>query len=150
MQVDLWDTGGAERFRTITDGYYRNVAAAILVYAVDDKVSCYDMQDWMDNAKTYIDDVSNVTWSMWGNKSDSSYHEVQIKEAKSSLRNNYSELVDAMSFQLVSAKTGKDVKDAFEELIAATHKRTQRPAAKDADLIDLHRGHSRNQQKKCC
>ena len=145
----MWDTGGAERFRTITDGYYRNVSAAILVYAVDDKVSCYDMQDWMDNARTYIDDISNVTWAVWGNKSDSSYHEVQAKEAKSSLRNNYSDLVDAMSFQIVSAKTGKEVKVAFEELIAATHRRAQRPMSKDTDLIDLNKGPSRK-QGKCC
>ena len=125
------------------------MAAAILVYAVDDKVSVYDMQDWMDNAKTYIDDITSVMWTMWGNKSDSSYHEVQVKEAKSSLRNNYSELVDVMTFQLVSAKTGKGVKEAFEELIAATHKKIQRRAVKDADVITFD-GHPRKQQKKCC
>lgn len=107
------------------------------------------MQDWMDNAQTYIDDVSNVTWTVWGNKSDSSYHEVQPKEAKSSLRNNYSDIVDVMTFQLVSAKTGKEVKEVFEELIAATHKRAQRPVTKDTELIDLHRGPS-GKQSKCC
>ena len=34
-KVNLWDTGGAERFRTITDAYYRESVGAILVFSLD-------------------------------------------------------------------------------------------------------------------
>lgn len=37
IKVQIWDTAGTERFRTITPVYYRNVDGVLLVYDIIDK-----------------------------------------------------------------------------------------------------------------
>jgi len=38
-RLQIWDTSGAERFRTISTSYYRGANTVILVYAVNDRES---------------------------------------------------------------------------------------------------------------
>ena len=35
--MQIWDTAGAERFKTITQTYYKGAMGIILVYAVNDR-----------------------------------------------------------------------------------------------------------------
>ncbi|XP_031505826.1 GTP-binding protein YPTC1 [Nymphaea colorata] len=48
MKVQLWDTAGTERFRTITPIYYRNVDGVLLVFDLTDKASFRSIQYWID------------------------------------------------------------------------------------------------------
>lgn len=147
--IDLWDTGGAERFRTITDGYYRQTSAAILVFSVEDQVSCFDLIEWMENALHYIDtDFDDVTWIVWGNKCDMSFAEVGIKEAKSSLSAKFK--VDRIKFSIVSAKTGKNVESQFAELAELIHSKAKTDGNKEPkDAVRFDQPPS-NKERKCC
>jgi small GTP-binding protein len=46
-----WDTGGQERFKSLTQSYYRNVHGYILVYDVTNRESFENMQKWMSDIK---------------------------------------------------------------------------------------------------
>jgi small GTP-binding protein len=48
MKVQLWDTAGTERFRTITPIYYRNVDGVLLVFDITDRASFRSIQYWVD------------------------------------------------------------------------------------------------------
>src|SRR5690348_7703896 len=37
IKLQTWDIGGSERFKTITQSYYKNLSGIILVYDVNDK-----------------------------------------------------------------------------------------------------------------
>ena len=37
LKVHLWDTGGAERFKSMAPLYYRDALGALLVYDISDK-----------------------------------------------------------------------------------------------------------------
>jgi Ras-related protein Rab-39B len=52
VKLQLWDTGGQERYRSITRSYYRNTAAALIVYDVTDRQS-------FDNVKTWLEEIRN-------------------------------------------------------------------------------------------
>jgi small GTP-binding protein len=43
----IWDTSGEERFNSVTPVYYRNSAAAMVVFAVDDGKSYDDLPGWI-------------------------------------------------------------------------------------------------------
>ena len=47
VRVQIWDTAGQEDFQAITRAYYREAAAAILVYDMTNKQSYEKLQSWL-------------------------------------------------------------------------------------------------------
>ena len=47
IHLNIWDTAGDERYRSIMPLYYRDAAAAILVYDVTDPDSFKDLNYWI-------------------------------------------------------------------------------------------------------
>lgn len=48
MKVQLWDTAGTERYKTITPIYYRNVDGVLLIFDLTNKNSFINVQYWVD------------------------------------------------------------------------------------------------------
>ena len=46
--VQIWDTAGHERFRTITTSYVRGSEGILLVYDVTDRNSFESISSWME------------------------------------------------------------------------------------------------------
>ncbi|CAN9327808.1 unnamed protein product [Alternaria sp. RS040] len=68
IKLQLWDTAGTERFRSVSRSYYRGAAGAILVY---------DVSSWrsFEQLKTFLDDARalagpDITIILAGNKND--------------------------------------------------------------------------------
>lgn len=68
IKLQLWDTAGTERFRSVSRSYYRGAAGAILVY---------DVASWrsFEGLRTYMEDVRalaspDCTMILAGNKMD--------------------------------------------------------------------------------
>ncbi|KAI4680346.1 uncharacterized protein J4E84_007994 [Alternaria hordeiaustralica] len=68
IKLQLWDTAGTERFRSVSRSYYRGAAGAILVY---------DVSSWrsFEQLKTFLDDARalagpDITIILAGNKAD--------------------------------------------------------------------------------
>ena len=47
VNVQIWDTGGQERYRTITRNYYEKAAGIILVYDSTDEKSFEEISNWV-------------------------------------------------------------------------------------------------------
>ena len=47
MKINIWDTSGQERFRSITNQYFKGANGVILVYDVTRRQSFTDMIGWM-------------------------------------------------------------------------------------------------------
>ncbi|KAH0791442.1 small GTP-binding protein [Histomonas meleagridis] len=47
VSIQLWDTAGQDKYRSLCPVYFRNVNAAILVYDVTDQASFDALQYWM-------------------------------------------------------------------------------------------------------
>ncbi len=68
MKVQLWDTAGTERFRTITPIYYRNVDGVLLVFDLTDRASFRSIQYWIDELNEKGEDTAQLM--LVGNKND--------------------------------------------------------------------------------
>lgn len=69
-QVMLWDTGGLERYDSMTANYYRNAHAVILVYDMTDEDSLIRLNEWVAEARRNSRWSERLVIALWGNKCD--------------------------------------------------------------------------------
>jgi small GTP-binding protein len=68
VRLLLWDTVGQERFRGITPMYYRNAAAAIVVYSIAHPETFDSVDTWISSLREHSPDPLVILVA--GNKSD--------------------------------------------------------------------------------
>ena len=68
IKLQLWDTAGTERFRSVSRSYYRGAAGAILVYDVASLASFNALPTFLMDARALAS--PNLTVIMAGNKAD--------------------------------------------------------------------------------
>ena len=68
IKLQIWDTGGAERYGFITRSYYRGAAGALLVYDITHRNTFKRLTTWLKDTKSYSS--SNMTIMLIGSKSD--------------------------------------------------------------------------------
>jgi Ras-related protein Rab-1A len=68
VKLQIWDTGGQERFRSITSSFYRGAHGVILVYDVSDFLSFQNLAQWNNEIEKYSRD--SISKLLVGNKSD--------------------------------------------------------------------------------
>lgn len=106
IKVQIWDTAGQERYKTITQTYYKGAMGIILSYAVNDKESFENIENWMKQIKTHAsEDVCKI---LIGNKCDMPDRVISYEEGKK-LADTY-----GISFFETSAKENLNVQDAFK------------------------------------
>lgn len=68
IKLQLWDTAGTERFRSVSRSYYRGAAGAILVYDVSSYTSFSALSTFLMDARALAS--PNLTTILAGNKTD--------------------------------------------------------------------------------
>ena len=68
IKLQLWDTAGTERFRSVSRSYYRGAAGAILVYDLSSMLSFNALPTFLNDARALAS--PNLTLLLAGNKVD--------------------------------------------------------------------------------
>ena len=68
VRLEIWDTAGKERFKTITPSFLRGCQGILFVYDVTDSNSYEHVSSWMLQIKQYAD--LKVVKVLVGNKCD--------------------------------------------------------------------------------
>ncbi|CAF3475708.1 unnamed protein product [Rotaria sp. Silwood1] len=105
IKLQIFDTAGQERFRSVTHSYYRDANALLLLYDVTSYSSFENISAWLSEIKEFAHD--GVVIMLIGNKIDKSQRVVS-REAGERLARDYE-----VSFLETSAKTGQNVELAF-------------------------------------
>ena len=108
VKLHIWDTSGQERFRAMTNLYYRDAQVALLTYDITNESSFNSIDFWIQELKYKVEN-ENMILCLVGNKCDVSNDERKISTAqgkKFAQENN-------MIFYETSAKTGEGVTDLF-------------------------------------
>merc|ERR1712137_773180 len=69
IKLQIWDTAGQEKFRSITKSYYRNSVGVIFVYDITNQATFSHLHEWVEEAKAHIDQ-SRSAFVIVGHKSD--------------------------------------------------------------------------------
>ena len=93
-KIQLWDTAGHEKFKTITKNYYRNISHVLLVFDLGNKKSFENIGDWITDIK--ISGEKDIIIILVGNKSDStrvvSFDDITKIMVSNSCISNYIEM----------------------------------------------------------
>ena len=110
VTIDLWDTAGQEKYRSLGRRFYKDAYIVILVYDITNHKSFEELKEkWYNDLKTYGEKYTVI--GVVGNKSDCyEQEEVSEEEAK-----EYANKIGAI-FMLTSAKTGDNINLLFETL----------------------------------
>ena len=111
VKLHIWDTTGDERFRSMTNLYYRDAQAALLTYDISNSSSFNGIEFWINELKEKVES-ENMILCLVGNKCDVSDKDRQITTQKGK---SFAQENDMIFFE-ISAKTGEGIKELFTEL----------------------------------
>lgn len=159
IDLQIWDTSGEERFKTITKQYYRDASGILIIFDVTNEKSFYDVTNWIEDIKNYS--KLNVSIILVGNKCDLENQRVISKETALEFANK-----NDLKYYETSAKTGTKVASMFEELaLIMVNKFDLEEAVKKQSLdedeksnaikntafvVDDKSSKSRKKKKNCC
>ena len=139
VKIQIWDTAGQDRFRSITKNYYKGAHGIILLYSVTDKKTFENVRNWISQIKEEVSE--KVTIILVGNKIDDEEHRIVTEEDGEKMANEF-----GLQFFECSAKSGVNVDPIFNELVRKTVENYTKVGGKGETLNKK----KNSQKKKCC
>ena len=140
-KIQIWDTAGEERYRSITTAYYRGAAAIIICCDCTNTESFNNVDNWIEEIGKYTD-KDNVDIMILMNKCDL----VDERKIDKSEIEKY-EKKSGLKVLEVSAKTGEGIDDAFKYVISKLIDKNEK---KDNNNMTLQGGGFLGKQGGCC
>lgn len=111
IHMQIWDTAGQDRFRTITKNYYKGAHGIIMAYSINDRNSFLNIDNWMKQIKDNASET--VAIILVATKCDMPDRSVQFVEGKK-MADYY-----GVPYIETSAKNDTNVEEAFEIIVRA-------------------------------
>ncbi|XP_006821420.1 ras-related protein Rab-5C-like [Saccoglossus kowalevskii] len=141
MNFDIWDTAGQERFRSILPLYYRQAAAAIVVYDVTQKNTFIRAKEYLRELRAHTSE--HIVVALVANKEDLAHiRQVSFEEGEDYANEN------GFIFMETSAKTGKNINKTF--LAIAKKLMEEEPSAEDYTSVNIGTDTLDVNRDKCC
>lgn len=146
IKLQLLDTAGQERFKTITTAHYRNAMGILLVYDITNEQSFKNIEEWLKNIEKHTSQPVNKI--LIGNKTDlSAQRKVSTEEGK-----KLAERLK-MDFFETSAKDKSMVDDSFFALTRDIKKRLGEhsgPSKPSGTVLVSKPDDKPDKKSKCC
>lgn len=145
VKLQIWDTAGQEKFRSITKAYYRGAHGILVVFDISRRDTFNQTRMWIDSIKDASTDSIDVI--LIGNKCD--LERAVTREEAEDLAAQYK-----IRYFETSAKDNTNVAEAFQYLATeAYHRRNsgkiQKPTASGSVKVDQSKKQS-DDKGGCC
>ena len=144
VKVQLWDTAGEERFRTIAKSYYKGAHGIVLRYDVTNRKTYENIRKWMNQIKD--DSSSNISIILVANKIDceNEYRQVTKEEGKTLAKSNNLPIFEA------SAKDNINVEESFKYLIEKINQNISNISVQTTTKLNIDNKNKKQEKKGCC
>ena len=156
FKLQIWDTTGQERFKSITQNYFRDADGLLFIFDVTNKESFDSLSEWIEisnnsNSKKYKK-------ILIGNKID--LRDQRIIDEENDIK-PFEKTYDIDRFLEVSAKTGENITKIFDDIAELFNEEDEtsifsaKPEKESENLIyhnDLNQTNKQKEQKRkgCC
>ena len=148
-KLNIWDTSGQERYRSVTKLFVQGANIVILVYAIDIKETFDIINYWHKIVIDIVEGEENIILAIVGNKSDK-FEEAVISEEDGQKLADEKKAI----FKLVSAKDdAKGIFSLFDTLLDEYIKKNYHNIKQTSFKIDkkkLKKNKHKKGKKKCC
>ena len=146
IKMQIWDTAGHEKFRTITTSYYKSAQAIIILYDITQKSSFDHIRNWI----TEIDKFGKqgVLKVIVGNKLDLENNRKISKEDAENLALKY-----GLKLWEVSAKDNTNIEEMFVDTIKTLLEKNSKIISESSSMgnnIKLNKNIKNKKNKGCC
>ncbi|CAF4013345.1 unnamed protein product [Rotaria magnacalcarata] len=150
LSQSIKDTAGQERFRSITNSYYRGADGIIIVYDVTDSETFVHLKDRFLEIQQFCD--SDVPKILVGNKDDANNQ--QNKAVLSDDARQFAEKYNLLFFE-ISVKNSKNIADVFNAIARlALKRRLEQSDSMSSNIgvkrIQKNKTVDNSTNRKCC
>jgi Ras-related protein Rab-8A len=143
IDLQIWDTCGQERFRTITRNYYNGKDACILIFDLTKENSFISLSTWLNDIRLF--GSKDIVTIVVGNKSDlETDREVDFERGEAFARK-----YDCDYFE-VSAKSGAGLNYMFNILSRNILNKIKKENNVSLDPISLIKNSKDKKKNNCC
>ena len=114
IKMQIWDTAGQEKYKSITSHHYRKAVGALLVYDITRRITFDDCIKWYTELKNYTDKECIIC--IVGNKLDIVSKNPNLREVTREEGENFA-IRNKTLFYEMSAKKYDEINRCFEDLI---------------------------------
>jgi Ras-related protein Rab-1A len=145
IKLQIWDTPGQERFKTVTSAYYRGADGIIIVYDQSEKTTFEHINNWIEDISKYTNDEPIKI--VLGNKNDL----IDKNEVSDDDILNFENKTNIPVVK-VSAKNSFQINLAFEKLIEKLMiKHKQKSLTNNHSLEPISvKGKLKDKEGECC
>jgi len=156
INIKLWDTAGEERYKSLTQNYFRNAEGVLLVFDVTNTNSFNNLKDWISSIKLNMEGKNIfIPVVIIGNKLDmEDQREITKEQAEQFVSENKYKYFET------SAKTGEGVDKSIRELATQILKqdgqmddqKAARATSRQLKKEDITTNNNNDEDKKggCC
>lgn len=150
IKVQIWDTAGQEKFRSITTAYYRGAKGIFVIYDVTNAKSFEHVSLWVKNISRWAN--AEVECMLLGNKCDREDDRQVLKKDGERISRTYN-----MPFAETSAKTDCNVEESFMQMLETIVAKNEDEIRKKLEAkslveinIDADKLEGEKTKKSCC
>ena len=114
IKLQLWDTAGLERFRSMTSSFYRGAHGILMVFDVEDELSFNSIQYWLKEVDEHVRTPS-IPKFVVGNITESDHNERQVTAERAK---DFAESAD-MRYVEFSLKDQESINVIFGDMAAS-------------------------------
>ena len=156
INIKLWDTAGEERYKSLTQNYFRNAEGVLLVFDVTNTDSFNNLKEWINSIKQNMEGKNIfIPIIIIGNKLDmEDQREITKEQAEQFVSENKYKYFET------SAKTGEGIDKSIRELAVQILKqdghmddqKAARATSRQLKKEDITTNNNNDENKKggCC
>ena len=148
-RLNIWDTTGQEKYRSVTKLFVQNSNIILLVYSLDNKDSFEALDYWYKTSLEISENDNNIVYAIVANKSDL-FDDEELCQITGDEGKKFAE-EKKLIFKLVSAKVDqKSIDSLFDEVLDEYLKKNEGSNLIDRFKIGKMKKEKKNDSKKNC
>ena len=154
IHLQIWDSAGQERFRSITSSYYHLTDGIFLVYDITDRDSFNNIENWLNQIQNKT--KNNCFKFLLGNKRDlNAKRKVSYGEAS-----NFAEKHSMMFSECSAIEIFENINEIFEKMASELEKNAEKDIksgnrnnnyfANHNAAANLNKKNNKENKERCC